>query len=195
VDVGLPVDGTRDDRGMNDRAGDAADGKAENAKDRHQRQPNAKHNHCVGDRRAKWRFRIARGPEVAMGGDYHRRVDDNREGSQCESIRSRRPLFSEQERHECRRGTRERREQRSGEDHRGGQESRQHAGWIPAGGLGPGHRRKGHAQQRHQQRLWRLERSQDEAPVGDNRDASDRCCAQNQYLVAECYDEVDRLDT
>ena len=98
-----------------------------------------------------------------MGGDHHRRVDDDREARQRESISRRRPLFSKQKRHEGRRGTRKRREQHSGEDYCGGQQPRQHAAWIPAGGPGPRHRWKGHAQQREQERLGRLERSQDEA--------------------------------
>ena len=42
--------------------------------------------------------------------------------------------------------------------------------------------------------LRRLERSQDEAPVGDDRDASDNRRADDQNLIAERHDEVDRLD-
>ena len=41
--------------------------------------------------------------------------------------------------------------------------------------------------------LGRLERSQDEAPVRNDRDASDSRRAQNQDLIAEQDDEVDRL--
>ena len=63
----------------------------------------------------------------------------------------------------------------------------------PPAGPGPRHRWKGDAQQRQQERLGRLERAQNEAPVGDDGDASDSRRAQNQDLIAKRADEVDHL--
>ena len=54
VDMSLPVDGARQNRGVSDRARDAADSKSEDANDRHERQSNGDHNHCIGDRGAEW---------------------------------------------------------------------------------------------------------------------------------------------
>ena len=86
VDMSLPVDGARQNRGANGRARDAADSKAEDANDRHERQSDGDHNHCLGDRGAEWRFGITSCPEIALAGDQHRRVDDDREARQNESV-------------------------------------------------------------------------------------------------------------
>jgi len=194
VDVGLPVDGASQHGGVGDCARDTADREPEDADDRHERQSHADDDDEIGDLGAKRCLRVAGGPEVALAGDHHRRVDDHREAHQRERPRGGRPLLAEQQRHE--RGcSRQRREEDARDDRRGREDLREQAGGVAPTGSDARHRREGHAHQLHQERLRRLHDSQDEAPVRNDRDASDDGGAENQDLVAERRDQVDGLDS